>query len=53
MNYLLETFSIVKRKDITKYGSYRTKETILQLYDEFAWVSEELKQQKTIKTEQD
>ncbi len=51
MNYILETFPIVKRKDIAKYGSYRTKETILQLYDEFAWVREEMEQQ-TIKTEQ-
>jgi hypothetical protein len=45
MDYILETFPIVKRKDIAKYGSYRTKETILQLYDEFAWVSEEMKHQ--------
>ena len=42
MDYILETFPIVKRKDIAKYGSYRTKETILQLYDEFAWVKEEM-----------
>lgn len=42
MDYILETFPIVKRKDIDKYGSYRTKETILQLYDEFAWVREEM-----------
>ena len=42
MDYILETFPIVKRKDIAKYGSYRTKETILQLYDEFAWVREEM-----------
>jgi len=52
MDYILETFPIVKRKDIAKYGSYRTKETILQLYDEFAWVREEMNQQQTIKTEQ-
>jgi len=43
MDYILDTFPIVKRKDIAKYGSYRTKETILALYDEFAWVSEEMK----------
>lgn len=42
MDYILETFPIVKRKDIARYGSYRTKETILQLYDEFAWVREEM-----------
>jgi hypothetical protein len=42
MDYILDTFPIVKRKDIAKYGSYRSKETILQLYDEFAWVKEEM-----------
>ena len=35
---------IVKRKDIDKFGTYRTKETILRLYDEFAWVKDELNQ---------
>lgn len=44
MDYILETFPIVKRKDIAKYGNYRTKETILQLYDEFAWVRDEMQQ---------
>lgn len=42
LDYILETFPIVKRKDIEKYGTYRTKETILKLYDEFAWVREEV-----------
>lgn len=42
IDYILETFPIVKRKDISKYGTYRTKETILQLYDEFAWVKDEM-----------
>src|SRR5690606_3550381 len=42
MDYILGTFPIVKRKDIDKYGSYRTKETILRLYDEFTWVREEM-----------
>jgi hypothetical protein len=46
MDYILETFPIVKRKDIAKYGSYRTKETILRLYDEFAWVREEMEATK-------
>ena len=44
---ILETFPSIKRKDEEKYMSFRTKETILQLYDEFVWVQEELKQQKT------
>ena len=34
----LETFPIVKKKDIEKYGSYRTKETILRYYDEYAGI---------------
>jgi hypothetical protein len=42
MDYIMETFPVVKRKEISIYGSYRTKETILQLYDEFAWVKEEM-----------
>ena len=46
MDYILETFPIVKRKDIDKYGNYRTKETIFGLYDEFAWVREGMKATK-------
>lgn len=42
LEYILETFPIVKRKDIDKYGSYRTRETIMQLFDEFAWVLDEV-----------
>lgn len=48
LDYILETFPIVKRKDIARYSSYRTKETILTLYDEFAWVKEEINKPKTI-----
>jgi hypothetical protein len=29
----MDTFPIVKRKDEAKHGTYRTKETILQIYD--------------------
>ncbi len=32
----METFPIVKRKDVAKYGTYRTKERILTIYDEMA-----------------
>lgn len=32
--YILDTFPIVKRKDEEKYGTYRTKDTILEIYDE-------------------
>lgn len=41
-DYLLETFPIVKRRDIEKYNTYRTKETILKLFDEMEWVKEEM-----------
>ncbi len=30
----METFPIVKRKDEAKYGEYRTKRVILEIYDE-------------------
>ena len=33
VSYIMDTFPIVKRKDETKHGHYRTKETILQIYD--------------------
>lgn len=36
VDYIMETFPIVKRKDIAAYGSYRTKEAILSIYDEMA-----------------
>jgi len=35
LDYILETFPIVKKKDIEKYGSYHTKELILKYYDEY------------------
>jgi hypothetical protein len=35
-DYILETFPIVKRKDEAAWGSYRTKETILAMYDQMA-----------------
>jgi hypothetical protein len=36
VDYIMETFLIVKRKDIERYGSFRTKELILQVYDAMA-----------------
>lgn len=33
VSYIMDTFPIVKRKDETKHRHYRTKETILQIYD--------------------
>jgi hypothetical protein len=32
-DYILETFPIVKRKDGTRFGEYRTKRLILEIYD--------------------
>jgi hypothetical protein len=31
--YIMDTFPIVKRKDEAAYGHYRTKDTILEIYD--------------------
>ncbi|MHA1822407.1 MAG: hypothetical protein ACTSXM_00920, partial [Promethearchaeota archaeon] len=36
VDYIMETFPIVKRKDIQKYEEYRTKRVILEIYDEMA-----------------
>ena len=33
VSYIMETFPIVRRKDIAKHGTYRTKDTILEIYD--------------------
>ena len=33
LEYILETFPIVKKRDIEKYGEYRTKRLILEKYD--------------------
>ena len=34
--YIMETFPIVKRKDIGKHGDYRTKRVILEIYGAMA-----------------
>ena len=36
VDYIMETFPIVKRKDVERYGSFRTKELILDIYDAMA-----------------
>ncbi len=33
VDYIMETFPIVKRKDLAAHGRYRTKEQILRVYD--------------------
>jgi len=35
VDYILETFPIVKRKDVGRYGTYKTKEIILSHYDRY------------------
>ena len=35
-NYIRDAFPIVKRKDVERYGTYRTKEMILSHYDRYA-----------------
>ncbi|WP_396908655.1 Eco57I restriction-modification methylase domain-containing protein [Mycolicibacterium sp.] len=36
VDYIMETFPIVKRKDVTAHGEYRTKRLILEIYDAMA-----------------
>jgi hypothetical protein len=36
IGYIMETFPIVKRKDIAEHGEYRTKDRILEIYDAMA-----------------
>lgn len=36
--YIMETFPIVKRKDEQTHGTYRTRDTILEIYNEMAEV---------------
>lgn len=38
VEYIMETFPSVKRKDEQAHGCYRTKDTILEIYDEMAEV---------------
>ena len=36
ISYIMDTFPIVKRKDEAQHGHYRTKATILQIFDGLA-----------------
>ena len=36
VDYIMETFPIVKRKDTDRHGEYRTKRLILAAYDAMA-----------------
>lgn len=36
VDYIMDTFPIVKKKDVAKYDTYRTKDLILEIYDRMA-----------------
>lgn len=38
VDFIMETFPIIKRKDEQKYGHFRTKDTVLGIYDEIAQI---------------
>jgi hypothetical protein len=38
IDYVLDTFSIIKRKDESKFGSYRTKEEIIRHYNNYSQI---------------
>jgi hypothetical protein len=48
VDYILDTFPIVRRKDEAAYGEYRTKNRILQVYDALANATETGKQYKSV-----
>ena len=33
VDYIMETFPVVKKRDEQRYGTFRTKELILEIYD--------------------
>jgi len=41
VEYIMDTFRIVRERDEAAHGAYRTKDTILEIYDEMARVSAE------------
>lgn len=40
VEYILDTFPIVRRKDEAKYGTFRTKDRILEIYDDVLLATE-------------
>ena len=48
VDYIMETFPIVKRKDIAAHGTYRTKDLILEIYDAMAEATRTGKPYQTI-----
>jgi hypothetical protein len=49
-DYIMETFPIVKRKDIAEHGEYRTKRKILEVYDAMSKAIESEEPYQTILT---
>lgn len=47
VDYIMETFPIVKRRDEARYGEYRTKRVILEIYEEMKEAMESGKGYKT------
>ena len=48
VDYIMETFPIVKRKDIQQCGTFRTKDRVLQIYDAMAEATRTGKPYQTI-----
>jgi hypothetical protein len=48
VHHIMETFPIVKENDIKAYGTYRTKDTILKIYDAMALAVESGKPYQTL-----
>lgn len=48
VEYIMDTFPIVKRKDIAAHGSFRTKEAILSIYDAMARAIETSTEYETV-----
>ena len=40
VDYFMETYPIVKRRDEQQHGEYRTKRLILKIYDVMAWTEQ-------------
>ena len=48
LDYIMETFAIVRRKDVAAHGEFRTKRLILEVYDAMAKAVETAEPYQTI-----
>ena len=48
VDYIMETFPVVKKRDEQRYGTFRTKELILEIYDAMAEAARTGKSYQTI-----